>query len=213
MPPYTTRRPSNVTCGWSSHIFWLKWSWAVLSTKFVHIMCSSEIVRPLVADDLELADRLSELRPLLRVAQRCFQRRLRDAHRARRRLDASDLVGAHQLPEALPFDAAEEVLRRHLVPVELQRVGVHPLVADGRDRAAGELRWMELVTGGLGDEEDGEPVVLAGGLRIGDHRRAEQMRLVRPGAPGLLAGDEVLVALLHGPALDSGRVAARVGLG
>src|SRR3954467_9278285 len=331
MPPYTTLRPAKFTSGWSSHIFWLKCSWAVLRTKLVHIMCSSETVRPrgctivspgvksskrlssrvkrwrsftsalqeplrdhlvldlggaledaedprvapealrgelprvavaaedlhrlagdvlghlraeglghprfqvaalagvlhpgrvvgelppgldlrrhvreLVADYLELADRLAELRPLLRIAQRRFERGLRPAHRARRGLDARDLVGAHQLPESLPLGAAQQILGGNLVAVELQGVRVHPLVPDGRDDAAGELRRMEVVPGRLGDEEDGDPVVLAGRVRVGDHGRAEQMGLVRPGAPGLLAADQVLVALLQRPALDPGRVA------
>src|SRR2546427_530120 len=39
------------------------------------------------------------------------------------------------------------------------------------------------------------------------------MGLVRPGAPGLLAGDEVLVALPHRPALDPRGIAAGVRLG
>src|SRR5207302_10739902 len=63
------------------------------------------------------------------------------------------------------------------------------------------------------DEKDGDPVVLALRLRVRHHRRAEEVRLVRPGAPGLLAGDEVLVALPHRPALDPRGIAASVRLG
>jgi len=170
-------------------------------------------VRQLVADHLELADRLAELRPLLRVAERRLQGRLRHAHRPRSRLDARDLVRRHQLVEAFTGRPAEQVLRRHLVPVELQRVRVHPLVPDGGDLAPRQLRRMEVVPGRLGDEQDGDPVVLLGRLRIGDHRGAQDVRLVGPGAPRLLAGHGVVIAVEHGAALDPRRVAARVGLG
>src|SRR2546429_6651241 len=59
---------------------------------------------------------------------------LKKTNRPRRRLDARDLVGAPQLSEAPPFDAAAEVPPRHLVPAELQCVGCHPLLAVGPGR-------------------------------------------------------------------------------
>ena len=69
-------------------------------------------MRELVADDLEIGDRLAELHALLRVLERRLVRRLRGADRARRRLDARVLVGRHQLIKAAALFAAEEVLAR-----------------------------------------------------------------------------------------------------
>src|ERR1039458_2468997 len=54
-------------------------------------------VRQLVPDHLEVADRLAELLAVLRILDRAFERRLRHADAARRRLDSRRLVTRHQL--------------------------------------------------------------------------------------------------------------------
>src|SRR5690606_9078091 len=92
----------------------------------------------LVTDDLEFRDRLAELLALLRVPDRGVERRLRHAYRARRGLDASVLVGGHELVKALALLEAEQVLRGYLVVVERHVVRVHPLVSDGGDGIARE---------------------------------------------------------------------------
>src|SRR5262245_59735320 len=74
--------------------------------------------RNLVGDAGKIDDRLAELLALLGVGERLLHGRLRHADRARRGLDARRLERLHQLPEAQPLDAAQQVLRLHLETVE-----------------------------------------------------------------------------------------------
>src|SRR5207245_27054 len=78
------------------------------------------------------------------------------------------LVGRHQLIKAFSRHAAEEVFRGRLVAVELQRVRVHPFVADARDWAPRQLRRMKVVSGRLRDQQTAESIVLLRRFRIGD---------------------------------------------
>ena len=72
--------------------------------------------RQLVSHPRELDERLAELLALHRIMQPEFKRLLRHADRARGGLDAGAFEGLHQLLEALPLYAAEQVGRRHRKP-------------------------------------------------------------------------------------------------
>ena len=64
----------------------------------------------LVCDARDIGDRLAEMHALERIAERVFERLLRHADGARRGLNARGFERRHQLLEAEPFDAAEEIL-------------------------------------------------------------------------------------------------------
>ena len=74
---------------------------------------------------------------------RRLHRGLRDADGARRGLDARRLEGLHQLLEAAPFDAAEQVRGRHLEAVEGDLVFLHAAIAEHLDLGAGHAGGRE----------------------------------------------------------------------
>ena len=90
----------------------------------------------LVGDAREADDRLAELHAALGIAHGGLHRGLRHADRARRGLDACRLEGRHQLLEALPLSAAEQVLGRDLEAVERDLVFLHAAIAEHLDLGA-----------------------------------------------------------------------------
>ncbi len=79
----------------------------------------------------------AELHAVLRIVERLLHRRLRHADGARRGLDAGRFEGLHELLEAQPLDAAEQVLRLHLEAVEGDLVFLHAAIAEHLDLGAG----------------------------------------------------------------------------
>src|SRR5215510_7763896 len=90
----------------------------------------------LVSNAREIDDRLAELPALAGITQRLVERRLRQANRARGGLDARRFERRHQLPEALPLDAAEEAHGRDLEAVEGDLVFLHAAITEHLDLAA-----------------------------------------------------------------------------
>src|SRR5690242_8501316 len=99
----------------------------------------------LAEDAREGVDRLAELLALQGIAQAQLERVLRHADGARRGLDARALKGRHELLEALPLDAAQEILRRHFEAVEAELVFLHAAIAQHADLATRHARRRERV--------------------------------------------------------------------
>src|SRR6185295_9943984 len=112
---------------------------------------------------------LAELDALLRVTPCQLHRGLRNSHGARGGLDARGLEGLHQLLEALPLDAAEQVLGLHLEAVEADLVFLHAAIAEHLDLAARHARrgeWIVIGAARLFGEQHRKPAI-AGLLWIG----------------------------------------------
>ncbi len=101
--------------------------------------------------------------------------------------DAEDVLGGHP-----------DVLEEHLV-----ELGVP---GDLAERADGDARRVHV------DEEVGEPLVLRD-ARVGAGEQHHPVGDLREAGPDLLAVDDVVVAVPHGPGLERREVRARVGLG
>ena len=108
-------------------------------------MISTAIMAILSATRGKADDRLAELHAALRIVERLLHRRLRDADRARRGLDARGFEGLHQLLEAQPLDAAEQVFRLHLEAVEGDLVFLHAAIAEHLDFGAGHALGRERI--------------------------------------------------------------------
>ena len=125
---------------------------------------------------------------------------------------------------------ADEVLGRHPPVVERDLVAVHAAIADGVDRtplhlpdaAVGDRRLGELeavtVAARLGDDEQAQPAVGLGAVRIGAGEQHQHVGAGAERAPRLDAVDDVAGRAVGaggsgGGDLDAGDVAAEVGLG
>ena len=99
---------------------------------------------------------------VVRVGERQLHRGLRDADGARRGLDARRLEGLHQLLEAEPLDAAEQILGLHLKAVEGDLVFLHAAIAEHLDLGAGHAGGRERILVGaarLLGEQHGEAAI------------------------------------------------------
>ena len=100
---------------------------------------------------------------------------------------------------------ADQVLDRHLDVVEEHLVDLASAV-HGLDRAHGDA-WRLHV-----DQDEGDAELLLGG-GIGAAQAEDPVGVLRQRGPGLLAVDDVVVALAHGRGLEAGEVGAGAGLG
>ena len=162
---------------------------------------------------LELRDRLIKLDPFLSVLLGEIVGPLSHTDRPGRRLDAGRLVGGHELVEALVFLVSYEIGRRDRKLLEGQAVRAHPVVADCRDVLARQLRRIKAFDRLLLDEKERQPLVALGVIGVGACQDTEKMGPIGHSAPGLGARQEVVVAVLDGPALHSPGIAAVIRLG
>ncbi|MCY1297391.1 hypothetical protein D9M70_468280 [compost metagenome] len=156
---------------------------------------------------LEGEDRLAEHAAALGVLQGAFQHRLGAGDAADG--DGQPLPGQflHQVDEALPRQAAQQVLLRHAHVLEEQHGGVLGVQADLAQR----LGLAE--AGPVGFHQDQRDVLgaLARGAGLGDHDHDVAVGAV--GDEGLGAVDDVLVAVQHRAGLDRLQVGTGVRLG
>ena len=127
----------------------------------------------------------------------------------------ADSKGLHELLEAQPLDAAQQVFRLHLETVEGDLVFLHAAIAEHLDLGAAHAFCRERIFVGaarLFGEQHGQ-AAMAGFLRIGAHQQRHQVGAHRMGDPGLVAVDLVDVALAHRAGLDRGEIGAGVRLG
>ena len=73
---------------------------------------------------------------MLRITDGLAERRLRDPQAARGNIDALAFHTGHRLREALTFDAANQIFRRHRKILEMQLAGFDGLIAQLVDIAA-----------------------------------------------------------------------------
>ena len=127
----------------------------------------------------------------------------------------AEFEGLHELLEAEPFDAAEQVFRLHLETVEGDLVFLHAAIAEHLDLGAGHAVCREgigVVAARLLGEQHGQAAV-ARLLRIGAYQQRHQVGANRMGDPGLVAVDLVDVALAHRAGLQRSEIGAGIGLG
>ena len=169
----------------------------------------------LAVDARKLDQRLAELDAFAGVGEAELEGVLRDAQRARRRLDTGEFEGGHQLAKALALLAAERARGRHLETVEAQLVFAHAAIAEHLDLAAGHALGRERIVLGaarlLGKEHRQAAMAAAGraGARQQDHHVGA--RGVRD--PGLCAVDAVDVADALGARGQVRQIRAVVRLG
>ena len=99
---------------------------------------------------------------------------------------------------------ADQVLGRHLDVVEEHLVDLASAV-HGLDRAHGDALGLHV------DEQEGDAELLLG-AGIGAAEAEDPVGILRQRGPGLLAVDDVVVALAHRRALEAGEVGAGAGL-
>ena len=141
---------------------------------------------------------------LLGIGQRLLHGRLRHADRPRRSLNARRLERLHQLPEAQPLDAAEQILSLHLETVERDLVFFHPAIAEDLDfgaRNACGRKWIIIGAARLFRQQHGESAVAAF-ARIGAHEQRHQISAYRVRDPSLVAVDFVDVSVSDRPRSD-----------
>ncbi len=167
-------------------------------------------VPDLLADEVELGDRLAELLALGRVFDPELEAIFRPADAAHAQLPAPDVQDVEGDLVALA-DGAQHVLRRHHAVLEDQRTGAAAadaqLVLLGAHRQAGRVAL---------DQEAGELAVLhlaVGRLNLGEH--GEQVGEAGVGDELLRAGQAVALAVgrQHRLGLGGQRVRARARLG
>ena len=160
-------------------------------------------------------DRDAELHARLPVGERLLHRRLRHADGAGRGLDARRFEGLHELLEAQPFDAAEQVFRLHFEAVEGDLVFLHAAIAEHLDLGAAHARRGEgifVVAARLFREQHGEAAV-AFFVRIGAHQQRHQVGAHRMGDPGLVAVDLVDIAFAYRARLQRSEIGTGIRLG
>ena len=154
-------------------------------------------------DRLELADRLAERLPLLRVLQRLVQRSLGESDAHRRDADASAVEDLQELAEA-PAARAEQVRCRNTAAVEAQRPGIRCVPAHLAIRL-GLLVARRAVL----DDEVGDLVV----ARARGDRHVSRDVGAGVGDELLRAVDDPAVGVERRARLDVAGVGAGVGLG
>ncbi len=149
------------------------------------------------------------------VGETELQRVLGDADGARRGLDARQLEGLHQLPEALTLRSAEQVFRRHGEGIEPDLKFLETAIAEHLDLAAAHARGREGLGVGaarfLGDEQGKTTVPVLLGAGAGEQRH--DVGAHRMGDPGLVAGDEIARAVPDRAGLQARQIRADIGLG
>ena len=100
---------------------------------------------------------------------------------------------------------ADQVLDRHLHVVEEHLVDLVAAV-DGQDRAHGDAGRLHV------DQQERDAFLLLR-RRIGAHQAEDPVGVLRQRGPGLLAVDDVVVAVALGRGLQRGEVGAGAGLG
>ncbi len=159
--------------------------------------------------------RLAELLAVLGVLHRHVDRRTGHTHGAGRGLDAGAFERLHQLFEALAFDAAQKVLALHGKAVEIDRVFLHPAIAEHLDFAARDARVLPgrfIGAGRLFGQEHRQALVIVG-VRHRAGQNGHHMGARGMGDPRLVAGDRPIVAVLHRLGAQSAKVRAGVRLG
>ena len=153
---------------------------------------------------LEIGDGLAELLAVLRIGDRLVETALRPAQRTGADIEPTAVQPHHRDAEALAL-AADQILRRHAHPVEID--------LRGRLRMPAQLLL-------IGAEADARHVLL-------DHEAGNALRPVHAGAHHadinlvlaaardelLCAGDDIMVAVLHRLGLQRGGVGAGARLG
>ncbi|VAZ84999.1 hypothetical protein LAUMK42_03830 [Mycobacterium persicum] len=182
-----------------------------------HQVCRFDLGRhlgQLECDGLVLGDRLPEGVALLRVSHRQLEGSNGDTTGARRNVHPADFDAVHHLEEALPRDAAEDVVGGCPITVEDEFGGIDALVAQlvdlpGDHQARShftETRW-------LFDEERGQVAVRLGFAFVGAHQHRHQRRTGAVGQPHLLAIDDVVATgIAAGPGANRGDVGAQFRL-
>src|ERR1700722_19932193 len=151
-------------------------------------------------------DRLAEGLAYLRIFGGELKRALGNADAARRHVDASEFQAAGRLQKTLPFFAADQVICRNAIVVEVHFGGIDRLVAQLLQLLSHGKAWS------LGGDEQAHSLVSRLGRWISLDEESENRALDAVRNPGLGAVDDVGVAITAGRHANSLQIRSGVRL-